>query len=914
MKKTYTKIFSIALTIALLSGLFLGIVPVAAITQPTVSLAASGTGDTAYQISSNNIYTITFTSGIYSNGTIAVAFPTGTTLPSGLSATVQATAGVTDDLETVTAFGPSSATVTRSGTKATIQLPSPIGIGSIVRIVVGNTTLGVMNPGAPGSYTLTVTTSKELPSTDTETATSAAYTLKAVPIGDLPGTVEAYNSSNQLVYRMNQADSIAEAIEVGGATKIVVGPGTYEITMDIQPKTGQTVVSSEGKANTIIKLTDVFNILLTNSGVTFDGFTVLNTADYDGESNIYINKAATPASTIKVQNCTVGTVTTATGIAIADTNKAPVSITNCTVITTGAATGTVADGIWVGASNTTNAVNIKSVNFSVDTGDAAIDIEDTVAAMVVESCSFSGVAGTGYGIYIDYAAGVTIKNNTFNLLQYGVYVTGATADVTIGDNNTFAGCGTATTGGAVYVPSGGTDAQVKISNNTFSGNVGYSIYIYEADANMSATGNTFTGNAATKGVLVSNGLLNAVMNWWGVAAGPNTTGGEKVTTVVAAGVGTVQVTPWVIATATTFASSVSLAGPAVTILDASATTGVKVTFVDGAAGGTLVIASKYPANPTTVAPPGTAVLGYFDVYTNKIVPNTITLQFYATGISSASNVYYWNALLNKWVLCDTIAISGNGQYVIVTVNAPPFTLLNPMTVPNTGDLGGTIFALVTGIPPAPPTFNVVSPAIGSTTALTNIPFAWAPVNGATSYTFVLSRNANMSSPVVTQVTTGTAYTYTGTLTAGPYYWQVSASEGSKSVTGTFIAAAPPATTATVTSTSTIPAVTTTIAPTTTVHSTIVITTVTTNVTQTTTQTTMPIVITTQPPQTIVITTITQPPVSITYTLPTPTTLTTQIVEFTSESITPAWIYVIIGIGAVLIIVVVVLVIRTRRTV
>jgi len=182
MKKTYTRILSIALTIALLSSLILGILPVGAMSQPTVALTASGAGDVAYQISSDNIYTITYTSGIYSgavNGTIAVTFPSGTSVPTGIAATVQATAGVDDSLVTVPAYAATPATVVRdSSTKITITLPAPVGINSIVRIVVGTTALGVMNPGTAGSYTLTVTASKALPTTDTETATSAAYQSK----------------------------------------------------------------------------------------------------------------------------------------------------------------------------------------------------------------------------------------------------------------------------------------------------------------------------------------------------------------------------------------------------------------------------------------------------------------------------------------------------------------------------------------------------------------------------------------------------------------------------------------------------------------------------------------------------------------------------------------------------------------
>jgi len=266
----------------------------------------------------------------------------------------------------------------------------------------------------------------------------------------VPGIVTAYNSSNQIVYQFNSADSIAEAINAGGAVKIVVGPGTYEITQDIVPLANQTVVSSDGKATTFILLTantavtptTYPEIRLTNSGVTFDGFTVTNDATFAGPENILINKTAASTFSIKVQNCTIGSITTAIGINVASTNNAPVSIATSTVTTTGHIAGIVSHGMQVNASGTANAVSLKTVTFTVDTDDAALEINGTVAGMVVESCAFSGTAGTGYGIYVA-GAGIVIKSSTFNTLLYGVYVGSATADVTIGDNNTFAACGTA---------------------------------------------------------------------------------------------------------------------------------------------------------------------------------------------------------------------------------------------------------------------------------------------------------------------------------------------------------------------------------------------------------------------------------------------------------------------------------------
>lgn len=85
----------------------------------------------------------------------------------------------------------------------------------------------------------------------------------------------------------------------------------------------------------------------------------------------------------------------------------------------------------------------------------------------------------------------------------------------------------------------------------------------------------------------------------------------------------------------------------------------------------------------------------------------------------------------------------------------------------------------------------------SDVAITGVGFTWTAVAEATSYDFVLSPNADLSSPVETKTgVTGTAYTYTGTLGySTPYFWQVTAmmngSVLSKSSTATFTTVAEP---------------------------------------------------------------------------------------------------------------------------
>jgi hypothetical protein len=131
----------------------------------------------------------------------------------------------------------------------------------------------------------------------------------------------------------------------------------------------------------------------------------------------------------------------------------------------------------------------------------------------------------------------------------------------------------------------------------------------------------------------------------------------------------------------------------------------------------------------------------------------------------------------------------------------------------------------------------------------NVGFSWTSVRNATSYSFVLSPNANLTGALVSQDMSTTAFNYVGPLDySKAYYWQIIAWEDGTRLTtssiGVFNTMAEPA------------------AP------------------------TPPVVVEQQPAPVINI-----PP---------------------AEKITPTWIYAIIGIGCALAVVVIVLIVRTRR--
>ena len=153
--------------------------------------------------------------------------------------------------------------------------------------------------------------------------------------------------------------------------------------------------------------------------------------------------------------------------------------------------------------------------------------------------------------------------------------------------------------------------------------------------------------------------------------------------------------------------------------------------------------------------------------------------------------------------------------------------------------------------------GLTTPDDGATNvAVTSLGFTWTSVADATSYDFVLSANADLSSPVETKTgLTGTAYTYTGALDYDTtYFWQVTAMKDanvfSESDVSTF---------------STTPAAV-----------------------------------------------FTCPQCGLTF--PTEAALKAHIDEVHAPVVptTPAWVWIVIGLGAVLVITIIVLIFRTRR--
>jgi len=293
------------------------------------------------------------------------------------------------------------------------------------------------------------------------------------------------------------------------------------------------------------------------------------------------------------------------------------------------------------------------------------------------------------------------------------------------------------------------------------------------------------------------------------------------------------------------------------------TVGVDVTLNAATVAGDIVGVANYAANPQAATPKPALDGGFYDVYLAEAAGavTSVLIKFYNANITANTDVYVWGTLAGGWQPCTTQGVNTYGGYAYVTVTT---------TTPDIAGLAGTPFALVAASTTAPTTVTtLLTPKTGADTVSLTPIFAWEAVPGADGYYFELANNANFVLPLVSL--TGdlgrlivTAYAYVGELPySTAYYWRVKAVSGtveagdlaeSAWTSGLFLTMDEPV------------------------------------------EPTPPIVVEEAPP--VVIETIEPPDI---------------IVEIPAETtITPAWIYVIIGVGAVLVIALLVLIVRTRR--
>ena len=815
MKRKFSKILGVSLTVALLASLVLAAAPVAAVvSEPRVTASPN-------IVSNAGGYSIVFDSYIPLSAGTATIVGGGGTIG---SAAGDAWVFVSADTISATA-GPY--TVTKNGVAVTLPLT---GVGTLA-VVPGDT---IVFPSTPATDTIKFTTGASpavhingdsiyvqfpadttLPlhfvgevggTPDVTLAGSVATTANvgAVTVDAASRTVRLFVASANIgtadhltiVFSATTANTVTNPPMAGSYTlwvktskeTIAVESKTYTIAVPISRynKYGnfvssytsiQAALTTAGQYDRIVVGAGTYTQAITGPTTTYvtlestEGAIIVgNVASTQAFTTIdgFTIKGATALSGINctIKNCNFTRyLPSVPGLTLLTGSAASLVVDTCEFDTT---SGSMQDTCLVLAGGTNDAAVIDC-SFNTDSGTGAVTAEDTaisvtgaVTGLMVKGCTFSGTKGTGFVEASGSTA--TIKDSTFDGYAKAISITAGVPTLNISGNtiknSSFASAGAIALSGLTGTPS------IVITGNTIEDNVGYSVDLKAAAGFVTVINNNLVGN--TKGLRnTTTTALNAIHNWWGDASGPtvatNPAGtGDIVSTFI-------NYNPW------RGVSSVSMGDIAVNAasLDAQDVAGVVVSGSFTANPDVMWVAA-YEANPEAEIPEYSALTnGYFDVYmgAGPAAGDVATIKLYARDINKSTDAYYWSAGAGKWLECDDQGVSAAEDYVWVRVT---FT-----SSPAFADLIGTPFALVAG-PVELPGITLTAPTPGRTVpVVTNVGFTWSSIVGATKYELVLSANTDLSSPIAEETVTSTAYTYTGTLTdEASYYWQVTALKGS----------------------------------------------------------------------------------------------------------------------------------------
>ncbi len=374
MKKKFSKILGIGLTLALLTSLLLTASPVSALTQPSVTLDDDVISRTAE-------YTIEFVidEALDEGDEIIIEFDADidiTDISDGVDADVTIAAS--------TGFGSDAFAATQAGSatdeqELTITIPDLADdtIGRIARVTV--VVSGIINPDAAGDYYLTVETTEE------DAVTSGAITIELPDISDLPGIVKVENATGTLMLQTTGGRAIANAISAAGeGYTIKIGPGTYDEDPDTADADVTFMATGTAAETIIVGDWDIDEDDITLDGLTLDGDITVTADDFTLKNSV-VDDGGT-------LNLTRG----ATDATVEDT------------------TFNVEDdiGVEVDADDTV----ITGSTFNVEEDGVGVSVEDGGTDTAVEDSTFTGSSGVGINVEHDDSV-LSVEDSTFDGLE-----------------------------------------------------------------------------------------------------------------------------------------------------------------------------------------------------------------------------------------------------------------------------------------------------------------------------------------------------------------------------------------------------------------------------------------------------------------------------------------------------------------
>jgi hypothetical protein len=787
----------VGVTLALLSSLLVGVLPALAVSQPTVTIAPVPPGQS--DISAvNSDYTITFITNreLVAGDVITITFPVDTVVAAALVApSISASPGwITNPAPPPPTiwggptWGVAGAWATNPAARQityTLGAGDNVGSGATMNITLPD---GLTNPSSPGDYTLTVFTNKE-----PTPVTSTPYTI-TTPSLFLPGTVSVYNGAGILMNVFSGARPISDAIAWGSTLNgfsLEAGPGYYDETIVINK--GITLKSTGGAAVTFIKDVD-YNlgagwtippaaygasgngtVTITSNQtappppagsppVVLDGFTI--EGDIAGAVPVTITGEG-----VTVQNCVftkanhpaLGTAGQAMvvydpgvwGVPMDGVTVFGSTITNCSFDTT--ARDVVDWGIVV----FDNAMTISDNTFVIDSNtliiptnrgaqDMALQI---TGGLVLQPTAISGntiTGSSGVGIHMLGGLANSVGDSLSGLFQ----ALDVDAGTLIVDGSTIDACGTVVTtpppliNAAVDVASPGAGlTTLTMVNSTVSNSPGYAYLVQAsataANAAINVIFNTISGNAMNidnQAVYAAPGV-NFSHNYWGDAAGPAP---GSITHATAPPVERVDTSNHLGAPATGSFSAPPGGTSNFNARDQGVTVAIVTTSDFWTPGGlpsnaAIIGVAIYPENPEGPTPQAALPDGFYDVYIG--VPGNAsdiaTITIVNPNVTADTQILVWNDLAGDWWPADDQGTNPSG--------GSAWFRTGPGIWPTMPDMSGTPVALVTA-PMSAPAQATMLPANGTDGTKIKPSFAWGEVAGADSYEFQIAEDVEIGSP------------------------------------------------------------------------------------------------------------------------------------------------------------------------